>query len=187
MNIYYYATNSDVFHYIDWKKVNLDETQKLRKIFDEDDPIDLAYITSLEQEMMRYTEDTREGDFLSFASPSGVICTPRAWRAIQDLIMDYVEAFSFRVEGHDYVLIHPRETLDALDEANSEVDYYSDGSIFDIYQYTFFPEKLKGKHLFRIPQTAGLHLYISEVFKQRVEQHQLMGLVSKRVLFSYEE
>ena len=57
------------------------------------------------------------------------------------------------------------------------------GKVSSIQKYIFDVESIKGLHMFKIPETSGLEIYISDTFKQVVEDNGLKGLSFREPIF----
>ena len=49
------------------------------------------------------------------------------------------------------------------------------GIIADIREHAFIPERLAGLHMFRVPESVGLEVLVSQEFKDLFEGHNLTG------------
>lgn len=126
--------------------------------------------------------DGNPGDF-----PSLYIGTPvfskRAWLALQPLIGDSVEALPILYpDSTTYYTMNVLEIVDCLDVANSEISRNGvTGNVSWIHRFSFKRDKLRGKHLFKIPEAPSLFVFVSDDFKRIVEEHNLRGLKFKSV------
>ena len=107
---------------------------------------------------------------------SMMIFDNRAVVALADILEANGELLPLVYEGKDdlqYVAFNTTTVIDALDEANSEVERFRNGKIMVIDKYEFDAEKLKGATIFRIPQQ--LRVYVTDEFMRRVEEAGLTG------------
>jgi hypothetical protein len=99
----------------------------------------------------------------------------------KDLLADRLLGLGRWVElGFDeapYWLFHVTNVVDALDEPNSEVVYFTDEpkKVLRIAQYIFRPEKVQGQFLFTLPQRPGSNRLVTDEFVDLVREHRLTG------------
>jgi hypothetical protein len=119
----------------------------------------------------------KAGDFPSFEGPIPVF-SERAWIGLQPLIDSAVEALPIKhPSGDKYFAIHVLDVVDALDRKKSAVKLYADGGVMRVVNYCFKSKPLKGKQIFRIPESVYLEVLVSETFKKRVEELKLKGIL----------
>jgi hypothetical protein len=82
-------------------------------------------------------------------------------------------------EGLPYWLLNITNVVDALDETASKV--VSMGTVVEIHQFVFRPERLRGVFLFKIPQRPSLYLLATDSFVDIVREHQLTGFMFRLV------
>jgi hypothetical protein len=126
-----------------------------------------------------YREEDRTvgkaGDFPSLIGGVPVFSL-RAWEVLRPLIDNTVEALPLETDGGSYYMIHVLDHIDALDYARAEVTRFSEGDVMWVDSYAFKPGLLKGKHMFKLPESARSLVYVSEAFKTLVEKAGLEGL-----------
>ena len=120
------------------------------------------------------------GDFPSVSDKRRVpMLSERAWKALQPVIGEFCEALPVTTpfEGR-YFLIHVLRTIDALDEAASEVERRSanDPRIRQVFRYAFRNDLIEGIHIFKLPNRQGSSLIVDDVFRNAVEANGLRGL-----------
>ena len=84
-----------------------------------------------------------------------------------------------------YWLFNVTYTVNALDEANSQLIRFDDGRVMRIAQFTFHPEKLRGQLLFHVSQGPGGLNLVTQDFVDLVHEHGLTGF-SFRLVWSEE-
>ena len=119
-------------------------------------------------------EKLPRGDFPCFISGAAVF-TQKAVTALADLLEGQVELLPIICEAGDYQLANVIRVVDALDEANSDVQRFEDGRVMDVERYAFHPEKLKGLTIFKLPQFRRGRVYVTERFVDRVREAGLKG------------
>ena len=121
----------------------------------------------------------RPGDFPSLYGPVPIF-SERAWIGLQPLIEGAVEGLPIKhPSGDNYFAIHVLDVVDALDRKKSAVKLYADGGVMRVVNYCFKSKPLKGKQIFRIPESVYLEVLVSETFKKRVEELKLKGVLFK--------
>lgn len=125
----------------------------------------------------------KEGDFPSLSNFNEIpVMSERAWDALHPLISYCCEALPIiHPTGKPYFIIHVMETIDGLDADRSEVKRYTDGGIMRVVRYSFKPEMLKGKHIFKLPLESGGELIVDDDFRRAVEANGLKGLQFKEL------
>ena len=83
-----------------------------------------------------------------------------------------------------YHALHVRELVDCLDVERSNANWLEPGLASAITTYEFDAQKLKGKHLFRIPQYAASAVYLSGELMQAIREEGLVGLAEDTLLWS---
>ena len=126
-----------------------------------------------------YREEDRTvgkvGDFPSLIGGVPVFSL-RAWEVLRPLIDNTVEALPLETDGGRYYMIHVLDHVEALDYSRAEVTRFSEGGVMYVDSYAFKPGLLRGKHMFKLPETARSDVYVSETFKSLVEKAGLEGL-----------
>jgi hypothetical protein len=84
-----------------------------------------------------------------------------------------------------YWLFNVTYTIDALDEANSQLIRFDDGRVMRIAQFAFHPDRLRGQLLFHVPQRPGVPNLVTQDFVDLVHEHGLTGF-SFRLVWSEE-
>jgi hypothetical protein len=78
----------------------------------------------------------------------------------------------------DYVILYVKREVDALDEANSEVERLPN-SIIDIRFHSFHADRLLQSPIFRLPRFGKI--YVTNAIVGLIEQHRLTGFRLKKV------
>ena len=121
------------------------------------------------------------GDFPSLDCHAPVF-SERAWVALSPLIGHAAQALPLIYpDDQVYFVLNVLELVDCLDQSESVIDRYSDGRISHVEKYVFIFERLKGKDFFKIPETAGLEVLVSDRFIGAVESNGLKGLIFKKL------
>ena len=73
------------------------------------------------------------------------------------------------------------EVIDCLDHQKSEFEYFPDGGIRRIKKYQLKSDLLHNKHIFKIPERIMGTTYVSDDFKNLIEQNGLSGLIFNKI------
>ncbi len=132
-----------------------------------------------------FDEDSlAEGDFPSLSNFRSIpLVTELAWLILKPVIGYCCEVLPVVYPtGGSYFIVHVMETIDCLDLTRSEVRRSKiDGRINRIFKYVFEAEKLRGKHIFKLPREHGRELIVDDVFRKVVESNNLVGLQFKEL------
>ena len=115
---------------------------------------------------------------------SSIVCDMEAKLLIQDLIDDYVEFLplvSHTITEQQYHIINTTMILDCLDQEKSEVLRNESGTIRHIKKYVMKPNCIGDAPIFKLPEPMRERPYVSDTFKQIVEENNLTGLVFDKV------
>ncbi len=118
-------------------------------------------------------------------SSSTTVCDAKAKHIIRNLIEKYVEFLplaSPTITDTDYDVINPLRILDCLDYEQSEFARYEwNGKISDIIKYEFYPDCIGEIPIFILPIFKRTKLFVTDAFKQLVEDYNLTGLEFRKV------
>lgn len=115
------------------------------------------------------------GDFPSLGGIPPVF-SERAKNILEPLISDSVEFLPLACKDVPLYAVNVTRVLDCLDLSMSQFKRFSDGRIMRVERYVFKRECLEGEHMFKIPQQVRNRIYVSEIFKQTVENARLQGM-----------
>jgi hypothetical protein len=108
-------------------------------------------------------------DFPCVASSLPVF-SERAVCALGEMLTSNGELLQLIAAGGTYFAFNATTVVDALDRQGSRM---RGQSVFE--RYSFVPERLQGRTLFKIPQDST-HLYVTQHFADRVQEAALQGL-----------
>src|SRR6516164_7488737 len=91
------------------------------------------------------------GDFPSSTSNMPIL-SARAWEVLKPLIGAEVEELPILVDSTVYYAIHVLDVVDCLDYVHSQVERFSNGRMMMVTKYAFIEERIKGKHMFQLPE-----------------------------------
>jgi hypothetical protein len=115
-----------------------------------------------------------KGDFPSLI-PGVTVFSQKAVTALRDLLEKNGQILPVSIAGEGYFLYNVTRIVDALDETDSSMDRFDDGRVFYIDDHSFFPHKLAGLSIFKIPQMPDGSVFVTDVFVERVQSAGLKG------------
>jgi hypothetical protein len=118
--------------------------------------------------------EQKRGDFIGL--PSALGCSKKAYKILDPLIKKSVKLLPVNCSEGDYSLLKVTDIVDCLDHENSGIDRFDSGRIMWINPFAFYPDKLRDKHFFKIPEIETIY-FASQIFKDCVEKHNLEGLI----------
>lgn len=125
-----------------------------------------------------------EGDFPSLSNFNEIpVMSQRAWEVLRPLVGYCCEALPIiHPTGKPYFIIHVMDTADCLDCTKSEFTRNATtGRINRIRRYSLKPERLHGKHIFKLPLESGGELIVDDEFRRAVKTNGLKGLQFKEL------
>lgn len=103
------------------------------------------------------------------------VFSERAVHALAPLLGESVEYLAVEVAGGSVTLANVLNVVDCLDEGRSEVLRLPDERPLFVSRYQFKSAHVGGFHMFRIPQTQGTEVIVSEQFCDVVRSAGLKG------------
>jgi len=101
----------------------------------------------------------------------------RALDALGDVLADHGEVLPLLpVRGEEFFLFNVTRVIDALDEENSLLTRFPGGRIMVIDAPTFIEPKIRGVHLFKLPNQRVNLIFVSDYFAERVRSAGLTGM-----------
>ncbi len=134
------------------------------------------------------TEFRKNKGTANFPTCSGTtVCDAEAKEIIRELIEDHVEFlplayyenFVDKAIDSKYFAINVLQILDCLDYERSEFSYY--GPLKKIIRYEFKSDCIRGIPIFKLPILNRVTTYVTDEFKQLVEDNNLTGLEFRKV------
>lgn len=179
MNVYLLA--ADANHYQNLALAREENWQRLLDWFD-GNPIGSSWrpvaVHVLRDD--RANRDLPPSDFPALSAGIPVF-SGRALRALEDLLGENGEILPLTSEDGNYSAYNVTRLIDALDEQHSQLKQFRDGSIMDIVDHQFRPERLVGATVFKLPQVARMQVYVTDDFVSRVKAAGLSGFDFRRV------
>jgi hypothetical protein len=103
------------------------------------------------------------------------VFSPNAAKTLADFLKLSGELLPISCDKKEYFVFNVTKVVDALDRASSNLKLFSDGEIMDVIRYAFFPKRLIGIELFKIPQMVLADVFVTDPFVERVESAGLKG------------
>jgi hypothetical protein len=171
MNVY--ELEADVSHYQHLTLVDMRDLERLRDQF-EGTPMAATW-RPLHVKVLRdaHHRGRPRSDFPSFGGVP--VFSARAVVALRDLLEPRGEILPLRCHEGTYFAYNVTRIVDALDEAHSELERFDDGRIMRIDRPAFFPERLVGEVLFKLPQMLESATYVTDPFVRRIRERGLVG------------
>ena len=113
---------------------------------------------------------------------SGIVCDAEAITILKKLISEHAEflplAFtSSTIIDTTYSAINVLRILDCLDYKRSEFTYFKNtGNIRKVRKFEFKPNSIGGVSIFKLPILRSIRTYVTDEFKELVEDNNLTGL-----------
>lgn len=123
-------------------------------------------------------------------SAATVVCDVKAKEIVRELIEDHVEllplayypSFEEKAIHSNYYAINVLQILDCLDFERSEFTRFkSTGGIRSIVKYEFRANCIGGIPIFKLPILNSIRTFVTDEFKQLVEDNNLTGLKFRKV------
>lgn len=113
----------------------------------------------------------------------------RALEVLRPLIKDSIEELEFEFEEAEYYGINVTTVLDVIDYEKSEYRTYRDGKRIMVFEKYAFKEcdELKEHNIFKIVDEPRRWAFVSDNFKQTVEENNLTGFKFKLLWDSEQE
>jgi len=110
-----------------------------------------------------------------------LVFRPRVIDVLGPLLRQYGELLPLLCQEAELVMYNPTQVIDALDEDQSSIWRFSDGSIMWIQRYAFRAEVIGDIDVFKIPNKRASPTFLSERFVDRWKASGLTGLEFKQV------
>lgn len=125
---------------------------------------------------MHRTEIGKEvGDVLP-VDISAVVVNERCFNIIKPYIQDAVQVLSAKSKKQKLFVLNVTAVRDCLDYENSKLKRFSSsGRIMRIEKYAFRREMLSNAFIFKIPEEVHTHPYVTDDFKNLIEQNGIKG------------
>ncbi len=144
-------------------------------------PIYIEYNTSVDD-----TFDERHERVPNFPSLSTLIaCDEKAKLILQELVQDHADflpLLSDKIKGKRYYVLFPKTELDCLDEERTEYVHQSPGrKSARVRNYAFKSDCIGDTPIFILPRGTRFDPFVSDRFKQLIENNNLTGLHFKKI------
>ena len=137
---------------------------------------DLIYPSKYKDEL-----DKPIGDVFSI-TPSSYIMNEKAYKILYPYLKSHSQIFKINNNGTIFYVINVTDLIDCLDYDNSEIKRFpSSGRIMRVIKYVFKNEKLKNVTIFKLPEFPKAISYVTEEFKNVVEENNIKGFKFKEL------
>lgn len=104
------------------------------------------------------------------------VFSPKAVEVLKDLMEDSVEILPLRCRRGEYYAINVLNVLNCIDYEKAKFKrFQSSGRIMLFNKYTFKPECVKSEHIFKIIDEPARRPFVSDEFRNRVLDNELIG------------
>jgi hypothetical protein len=110
------------------------------------------------------------------------VFTVRAVEVLLDFLRPNGELLPLRYGRAEYMAYNVTRVVDALDESRSKLMRFRDsGRVQLIQEYVFWPERVAGLSIFKIPQLIKAFVFVTDPFVERVKGARLTGFDFRKV------
>jgi hypothetical protein len=110
------------------------------------------------------------------------VFTVRAVEVLLDFLRPNGELLPLRYGRAEYMAYNVTRVVDAPDESRSKLTrFQSSGRIQSIQEYVFWPERVVGLSIFKIPQLIKAFVFVTDPFVERVKSARLTGFEFRKV------
>lgn len=132
-----------------------------------------------EVELYPSSHQTEKGKSIGDVYPvevSAVVVNERCFNIIKPYIQGAVQVLNAKRETQQLFALNVTEIRDCLDREKSKLKLFSSsGRIMRIEKYAFRREMLRNAFIFKIPEEVHTHPYVTDDFKNLIEQNGIKG------------
>lgn len=123
-----------------------------------------------------HTEKDKEiGDVIP-VDVSAVVVNQCCFEVIKPLVLKAAQILPAKWEAQKLFVLNVTNVIDCLDHEKSKVKRFAgSGRIMRVEEYAFYREMLKNASIFKIPEEAHTHPYVTDAFKDLIEQNGIKG------------
>lgn len=120
------------------------------------------------------------GDVVSSINISCYIINEKAYKILYPYLKKHSQIFRLENENEIFYVINVTDVIDCLDYEKSELKLFpSSGRVMRVIRYAFRTEKLKNATIFKLPEFPNGISYVTERFKNVVEENNIKGFKFK--------
>lgn len=120
-------------------------------------------------------EESKRSDTPTF-KPGAPVLSENAIMKLQDLIKGVVEVLPLNYSKEQYYAINVLDVVDCIDYDKAKCKMFGDGKrVMRFIEYSFKPEIIQNKHIFKIPELCKSCVLVSDEFRNRVLKSGLDG------------
>jgi hypothetical protein len=105
----------------------------------------------------------------------------KAANILADFLQPNGELLPIVCGDESYFVFNVTRVIDALDEDECELKLFDDGDIMDVVRFAFFPERIRGTTVFKVPQCILTDVFVTDPFVERVTDANLKGFTFRLV------
>lgn len=107
---------------------------------------------------------------------SAVVINERCFRVLAPYIKDKAQVLPAQSNAQKLFVLNVTTVIDCLDRENSKLKLFpSSGRLMRVEEYAFHRELLVDAFVFKIPEELHTHPYVTEDFKNLMEQNNIKG------------
>jgi hypothetical protein len=131
-------------------------------------------------EVIPEEDDPPASDFPALALHMPIF-SKKATLALKETLDKHGELLPLLCKDGEYYAYNVTRVIDILNEDKSNLVRFPNGRILDIKDYSFNSAELGDCPIFKLPQTPLMDVFVTEAFKQKVEESGLTGFTFKFV------
>lgn len=121
------------------------------------------------------------GDIFS-VEVSSFILNEKSYKILYPYIKNEAQIFKVKCENDNLYVVNIINIIDCLDYDKSEINRFpSSGRVMRVIKYVFKIEKLKNATIFKLPEFPKGISYVTEEFKNVVEENNIKGFKFKEL------
>lgn len=120
-------------------------------------------------------------DFFRFTSNGVIACNQRGKDTLYPIIKERVEFLPLTHNVEIYYVVNTIKIYPCFDYERSEISYFPSGNIKGVGKIAFKPGCNEKSPIFKVPEFLLSMIFVTDVFKETVEEYKLQGLTFKEV------
>lgn len=124
-------------------------------------------------------------DFPHFLSAGMLVCSAKAWGHLESLVANNIEVFKLNCgncEDEVFYAVNVVRVIDCLDYSRSAISYRPSGRMKRPVPMFLRSECFGEEPIFKIPEWAITDIFVTDAFKDVVEQNELIGLTFTKIM-----
>ena len=125
-------------------------------------------------------EEKRRSDTPTFSGAP--VFSRRAVDILNDLMQEKVEILTLKYIRESYYAINVINVLDCIDYETAQcIRFPTSNRVYGFTKYAFKPQLLKGEHIFKIVEYPKSEVFVSDEFRARILNSDLVGFKFEEV------